>query len=111
MYCIIVSKGYNFQIINMDRSNTLPEPRDAKGYFERGKDFLNKGEILKAIDDLDEAVHLNPQFAIAYYHRGLAKNELGQYKKAIEDFDKAIGSNFPPPSRYRNLLPQRACQI
>ncbi len=81
----------------MDRSNTLSEPKDAKGYFERGNAFLDKGEVLKAIDDLDEAIHLNPQFARAYFNRGLAKNELGRYKESIEDFYKAIGTN-PPPS-------------
>ncbi len=97
-FLAFVTKAYN------SRLNTLPEPKDAKGYFERGNDFLNKGEILKAINDLDEAVHLNPQFGRAYYNRGLAKNKLGQYKKAVEDFDKAIGTNpLPPPIKIQNF--------
>ncbi len=80
----------------MDRLNTLSEPKDAKGYFERGNAFLNKGEVVKAIDDLDEAIHLNPRFTRAYYNRGIAKNELGKYKEAIKDLYQAIGTNSPP---------------
>jgi len=33
----------------MDKSNTLSEPKDAEQYFERGKEFFNKGYIQKAM--------------------------------------------------------------
>jgi len=74
----------------MDKSNTLSEPKDAEQYFERGKEFFNKGYIQKAIENFDKAIEINPQHVWIYNHRGVAKKEFEQYKEAIEDFDKAV---------------------
>ena len=41
----------------------------------------------------DEAIRLNPQYAIAYYRRGLSYYDLGQYERAIQDYDGAIRLN------------------
>ena len=47
-----------------------------------------------AIDDYDEAIRLNPDYAGAFYHRGLAKHHLEQYESAInDDYDQAIRIN------------------
>ena len=45
---------------------------------------------IQKIEDFDEAIRLDPQYAIAYSDRGLAYHMLGQYERAIEDFNKAI---------------------
>jgi hypothetical protein len=50
-----------------------PSPTNAEEYYERGKskakDFLT--DYLGALQDLEMAIKLDPQFAIAYYERGL----------------------------------------
>jgi len=47
----------------------------------------------KAIEYLDEAIKLKPNFAGAYNNRGNAYCDLGQYKRAIEDYNVAINLN------------------
>lgn len=49
-----------------------------------------KGEPDKAIQDLTEAVRLNPKFAAAYLNRGSAWLDRKDFDKAIKDFDAAI---------------------
>ena len=50
-------------------------------------------EKSKAVQELDEAIRLNPQDAQAYHKRGVAYGNLGQQLKAIQDFDEAISLN------------------
>ena len=44
----------------------------------------------KAIEYLNNAIKLHPDFAEAYYNRGIAYEDLGQHQRAIEDYNKAI---------------------
>ena len=44
----------------------------------------------KAVDLLDEAVKISPEFGEAYVRRGLAKSELGLYEEAFEDITTGI---------------------
>ena len=46
-----------------------------------------------AIEDYDEAIRLEPDYATTYHNRGLAKDALGQYEAAIADYDEAIRLN------------------
>jgi tetratricopeptide (TPR) repeat protein len=59
-------------------------------YNNRGAAYLNLGEYEKAIADLDQAIELDPEYALAYNHRGAAYFSLGEYEKAIADYDRAI---------------------
>ena len=45
-----------------------------------------------AIDDYDEAIRLDPQFASAYYNRGLAYYRLGPFhaERYIQDYNEAV---------------------
>jgi tetratricopeptide (TPR) repeat protein len=44
----------------------------------------------KAIEYLNEAIRLKPDYAEAYGNRGIAYVKLGQYQRAIQDYDTAI---------------------
>ena len=44
----------------------------------------------KAIEYLNNAIRLQPDYADAYYSRGFAYCDLGQYQSAIKDYNKAI---------------------
>ena len=44
----------------------------------------------KAIEYLNEALHLKPDYADVYNNRGVAYGNLGQYQRAIEDYNEAL---------------------
>ncbi|NEQ16270.1 MAG: tetratricopeptide repeat protein, partial [Moorea sp. SIO3E2] len=51
------------------------------------------GDYRRAIQDLGQAMELNPQDAQVRYHRGLVRIELGDYRGAIDDLTKLLQSN------------------
>jgi len=53
---------------------------------DRGKFADSK----KAIEYLNSAIQLQPDYAVAYNSRGNAYADLGRFKRAIEDYDQAI---------------------
>ena len=70
------------------------EPRDlSRAHYSRGNAWLDKGDLKKAIADLNKALELDPDYANAYYTRGFAWDYAGERQKAIADFSKAIQLN------------------
>ena len=61
--------------------------------FERGRDYSEQRDLMKAIEEYDEAIKHDPQYWDAYYFRGWAHFDLGQHEKAIEDFTEVIRIN------------------
>jgi tetratricopeptide (TPR) repeat protein len=75
----------------------------------RGAAYIVKGQYDRAIEDFDQAIRLNPNYALAFISRGNAYLSKGvaacrpflppcaiviaQYDRAIEDFDQAIRIN------------------
>jgi tetratricopeptide (TPR) repeat protein len=67
---------------------------------EKPEDLINEANLLwdgkqytnpkKAIEYLDKAIKLQPNFAETYNQRGAAYKNLGQNQLAIDDFTKAI---------------------
>ena len=43
-----------------------------------------------AVENFDQAIALNPEYARAYFERGLVKRELDQADDALDDFTRAI---------------------
>lgn len=72
-------------------------PKDAKGYYQRGIAYQVQGDNDKAIEDLDRAIQLDPKYSNSYYWRGDAYQAKGDNDKAIADFNLAIqgDSEFP----------------
>ena len=65
-------------------------PTRAGAYKDRGGLLVRMRQFDRAIDDLDEAIRLDPKRASAYQNRGAAYNGLGRYEQAVEDLSKAI---------------------
>lgn len=63
---------------------------DANSWFERGKNFYNKGKYDQAIENFDQAINLDRNNADYLFNRGLAWYWKENYDKAINDFNKAI---------------------
>ena len=62
----------------------------AWAHFNRGTALGMKGQLDRAIADLDKAIELNPQWAAAYSNRGRAFVGKGQPERAVEDYARAI---------------------
>ena len=71
-------------------------------YFNRAMAYYNIGEKVKAVQDFDRAISLNPKFMEAYYTRGVILYELGNFKKALADFSKTISLNPKFSDAYYN---------
>jgi len=77
-------------------NKSLPESfssllsNDAYAYSVRGNARYELGDKLLAIDDYNQALKIDPNFALAYYNRGNARYELGDKLLAIEDYNHAL---------------------
>ena len=62
----------------------------AVAYFNRGDAYSYKGDLDRAIADYDQAINLEPTYALVYSKRGNAYSYKGDLDRAIADYDKAI---------------------
>lgn len=69
----------------------------ADEYLKRGIEFFEKKDYLRAQENFDKAVELNPGSAEAHYFRGRVQLD---YKKASADFTKAIELRPDYPEAY-----------
>lgn len=71
--------------------NVLKEnPKDSQGYFMRGRIYLHRSNLKRAIENLTKAVELKPDFINAYTARAAAFSGLEKYDLSIQDNTKAI---------------------
>jgi tetratricopeptide (TPR) repeat protein len=88
-----IHKG-DFNKAMSDASESIRlNPRDYRGYLERGLVYRRTGSFDKAISDYDTTIHLNPNFARAYYDRAIVYALKGDYNQAIRDNTEAIRLN------------------
>lgn len=71
-------------------------------YNNRGSKYMEIGELRLALDDLNQAVHLNPKYKDAYFNRALLYTETGQYERAISDLSTIIGLDSSHLEAYNN---------
>ena len=62
-------------------------------FFLLGTSFLQTKNYLKAINNLDSAIKLNPNYADSYNNKGIALAEIKNYSDAIINYEKAIKIN------------------
>ncbi len=62
----------------------------ATAFFNRGTARYEKGNYGLAIQDLNEAVRLRPDYTAAFYNRGNLYYNMGDHNRAIQDFSEAI---------------------
>jgi tetratricopeptide (TPR) repeat protein len=74
----------------IERARDLPAKERAFLHNERGIALRRKGDIDRAILEYNEALRLDPQYAIAYNNRGYALERKGQFDKALADYNMAI---------------------
>jgi tetratricopeptide (TPR) repeat protein len=77
----------------MIQSGHETQQKLAIDFYNRGLAYLLKDQYDRAIEDFDQAIRINPTYALAFVSRGGAYSAKGQYDRAIEDFDQAIRIN------------------
>ena len=63
---------------------------NAQAYTNRGIARYDKGDLDGAIQDFDQAIHLNSNDPVAYFNRGTLRSKKGDLDGAIQDYDQAI---------------------
>ncbi|MFC1995184.1 fused MFS/spermidine synthase [Chloroflexota bacterium] len=75
---------------------------EVEEHYKTGVELTGQGKLDEAIDEYNEAIRLNPGYAMAYNNRGNAYAELGQFERGIEDYDEAIRLNPGYAMAYNN---------
>ena len=102
----LISKMKNIELCNgSDRSSPEPQIRGctalindenettlvrAVAHNNRGDAYVAQGNFEAAINDYDQAISLNPDFARPFNNRGFAYLKKGDSDRALKDFDQAI---------------------
>lgn len=72
--------------------------------LDRADEFLEKGELAKALSKCELAIQMSPNFAIAYNCRGEIYDEMGQLENAIINYQKAIQLDPELKDAWNNML-------
>lgn len=62
----------------------------SEDWLKLGDFDYERGECQMAIQNLDMAIKIDPEYAEAFNNRGFIKKKLGQYSESLLDFDRAI---------------------
>ena len=62
----------------------------AIAYNIRGNAYSKSNDYDRAIEDYDESIRHDPNYAKAFNNRGIANQKKGQHERAIADFNEAI---------------------
>ncbi|MFT7636721.1 MAG: tetratricopeptide (TPR) repeat protein [Candidatus Omnitrophota bacterium] len=82
-----------FQTAIRHATSALSRKKTARVYTLRSKCYEGMNNYPAAIVDADEAIKLNPHYALAYLARGIALRLQGEYNLALKDYDKSIAIN------------------
>ena len=82
---------------------TTPEVAEL---YKRALDKSEKGKNQEALEDLNNAIDLDPNYADSYNRRGAIRDELGDKNGALEDYNNAIAldSNYAKPYYNRGRI-------
>ncbi len=65
-------------------------PDYTPGYLTRSQMYLEQGDTIRAMADLDKAIEIDPYTAQSFSVRGLLYLQQKEYNKALADLDEAI---------------------
>lgn len=90
------------------RSSVMTGEVLATTYYFRGAAWLRRKEYARAVEDLNQAIHLNPEDALAYDQRGVAHIRLGNSEQAVRDWEQSISiKGAHEVSLWQTLLKRR----
>jgi lipoprotein NlpI len=86
-------RDYRGAIADFDQALHLVNGDDAEAALimvERGRAYKQEGNFEKAIDDLSNAIRLQPNLGEAFRVRGNTLSQMGQHARAVRDLDSAV---------------------
>ena len=78
-------------------------PESAKKEFDKANQFVAKGNWQKAIERLNKAIAIYPEYAEAYNNLGVGYGRLGDRTRNLEALQKAVSLNDHFAPAYLNL--------
>jgi tetratricopeptide (TPR) repeat protein len=83
-------KARNAPATDYQKSQYAPLSKLADAYRLRGDAYHNLKQDVRALEEYNQALRLNPQDSYIFCNAGLARLVLGQDAKAQQDFDRAL---------------------
>jgi len=71
-------------------AENLSITEDPVSWYERGKELYFQGQLEEALNALEKALELDPEYVDAWNGKGIVLDDLGRYEEAIEAYDKAL---------------------
>ena len=87
----------------MVASASMKAPKKARKHYEKGDTALRASKWQEALEHLQKAVDVYPEFDIAYNEMGVAYMNLGDRERGRECFEKALGANANSLDALQNL--------
>ena len=84
----------NGTITKLSGTTASAKRQKAVPYFIRGGTYRLLGQLNLAIDDLIQAIEINPNYGMAYYNRALVYTQLGRDAEAAQDVERAVEQGF-----------------
>ena len=76
------------------------DPKDVRGYCNRGNALIEKGQYEQAIADYNKALELATRDGRIYYNRGVAYYFRKEYDKTWADITKARDFGYSVPTGF-----------
>ncbi|HTZ39799.1 MAG TPA: tetratricopeptide repeat protein [Syntrophales bacterium] len=87
-----------------ERTPVREQPGDSQKYFEKGNEWIQKGDFERAANAFQAAIDLSPQNASGcYLNMGYALKQQGKYDDAIRCYEHAIALQPGYADAYCNL--------
>jgi tetratricopeptide (TPR) repeat protein len=87
-----LEKNYEQAIVYYTKYIQL-NPKDFRGYFNRGTTKYNAGKLDGGISDFSSCLKLNPIYKEAYYYRAKCKQALNKHTDAIKDYNFVLNKD------------------
>ena len=84
-----VQEKYDYVIQDFFRYSQL-EPNEADAFRMMGMAYLKKNDYKKAIENLNQALKIDPKLTSAYAYQAEAYRLAGRYDEAISDSSRAL---------------------